>query len=56
MVIDGQQRLTTLSLLLVALANADRGVHGSLPMDRDEILDDYLTNRHGRGEDRSTIS
>ncbi|UQS84117.1 DUF262 domain-containing protein [Bombilactobacillus thymidiniphilus] len=38
-IIDGQQRLTSLTLLLKALADADES-------DRDEIEEEYLTNKY----------
>ncbi|WP_461240118.1 DUF262 domain-containing protein [Paucilactobacillus sp. N302-9] len=38
-IIDGQQRLTSLTLLLKALSNADE-------QDRDEIEEEYLTNKY----------
>lgn len=38
-IIDGQQRLTSLTLLLKALADADE-------QDRDEIEEEYLTNKY----------
>ncbi len=43
LVIDGQQRLTTLSLLLVAL---------SQKISREDIYDSYLINKHGENEQR----
>lgn len=51
LVIDGQQRLTTLSLLLTALAAAARAVQNGL-VTFDEIYETYLTNKHGREEER----
>lgn len=52
LVIDGQQRLTTLSLLLVALAQAVQGAGGFQGISYAEIYDDYLINTHGRDEQR----
>src|SRR2546426_5217482 len=50
LVIDGQQRLTTLSLLLIALAKAARDLTTSLDMSHEEIYDSYLINKHSRDE------
>lgn len=52
LVIDGQQRLTTLSLLLVALAHAIQEGSMSQDISHDEIYDSYLVNVHGKGEKR----
>lgn len=52
LVIDGQQRLTTVSLLIAALA---RAVGDTEPMEgfsADELRESYLINRHGKGERR----
>lgn len=51
LVIDGQQRLTTLSLLLTALAAAARSQSEGTVSD-EEIYDTYLTNKHGREDER----
>ncbi|MCX7421587.1 MAG: DUF262 and DUF1524 domain-containing protein [Planctomycetia bacterium] len=55
LVIDGQQRLTTLSLLLIALRNRiQQAKEGELPEtlpSAEEVDDYYLRNRHGK-EDR----
>jgi len=48
LVIDGQQRLTTLTLLLAALARAIEAGASSDSVAVDEIRDDYLFNRHGK--------
>jgi uncharacterized protein with ParB-like and HNH nuclease domain/predicted transport protein len=50
LVIDGQQRLTTLSLFLVALAQAVRESATSQEISHEEISDSYLVNTHGKGE------
>jgi uncharacterized protein with ParB-like and HNH nuclease domain/predicted transport protein len=57
LLIDGQQRLTTLLLLLIALRkNICESEKSPLDADEsptpDEIDDYYLRNRHGRGERR----
>lgn len=52
LVIDGQQRLTTLSLLLIALAKAARDATTSLDMSHEEIYDSYLINKHSKDEQR----
>jgi len=53
LLIDGQQRITTISLLLVALARfAQRHPERELPFSAKEILvSGYLTNRFRTGED-----
>ncbi len=48
--IDGQQRLTTLSILLCALRDA--AIAASLPELADEIAETCLIHRHRRGIDR----
>ncbi len=50
MVIDGQQRLTTLSLLLVGLAKAF--AESGTPDMRDDIYESYLANKVGSEEER----
>lgn len=50
LVIDGQQRLTTLSLLLAVLANEARSEDGELFFSEEEIREYYLLNKHGKGE------
>src|SRR6266571_2310818 len=52
LVIDGQQRLTTLSLLLIALAKTARDSTTSLEMSHEDIYDSYLINKHSRDEQR----
>ena len=49
LVIDGQQRLTTLSLLLIALRDALKKSSGSSTVSAAQI-EDYLTNTHGKDE------
>lgn len=53
LLIDGQQRITTISLLLVALARfAQRHPERELPFSAKEILvSGYLTNRFRKGDD-----
>jgi uncharacterized protein with ParB-like and HNH nuclease domain/predicted transport protein len=50
LVIDGQQRLATLSLLLVALAQAAKQATQPLSTSAEEIYDSYLINKHGKDE------
>lgn len=60
LLIDGQQRMTTLTLLLIALrdqmnqaqGNADGGEEESTP---EELDDYYLRNRHGKGDRRHKL-
>ncbi len=52
LVIDGQQRLTTLSLLLLALARTAQQSKESSSVNYDDIFDSYLINKHGRDEYR----
>lgn len=57
LVIDGQQRLTTVTLLLAALRDQLQAVpsdNDALPLP-EEIEDRFLRNRHGRGERRSKL-
>ena len=51
LVIDGQQRLTTISLLLIALAKAVEQSTKPLEISHKEIYD-YLINEHGKEEQR----
>ena len=50
LVIDGQQRLTTLTLLLMAVAEAIHSDERDLETSRESIQDEYLFNKHGKGE------
>lgn len=50
LVIDGQQRLTTLSLLLTALAKSSESQNGDLPFSSEEIREDYLLNKFGKDD------
>lgn len=50
LVIDGQQRITTLSLLLLALMRRLQTEELDTLVSAAEIEDYYLTNRHGKGE------
>ena len=60
LLIDGQQRLTTLTLLLIALrdrmaqlpGNSGQGEEEATP---DELDDYYLRNRHGKGDRRHKL-
>ncbi|MDP1646038.1 MAG: DUF262 and DUF1524 domain-containing protein [Thiobacillus sp.] len=60
LLIDGQQRMTTLTLLLIALrdrlselqGNGDGGDEMSTP---EELDDYYLRNRHGKGDRRHKL-
>jgi len=51
LVIDGQQRLTTLSLLLIALAKAAKDSSTPLMMSHEDIHDSYLINKYSKGEE-----
>ena len=50
LIIDGQQRLTTISLLLLGLRQALRQKAGLATVTPDEITDYYLVNTHGKGD------
>lgn len=50
LVIDGQQRLTTFSLLLSALGNAIEESGIQIDVSKEEINDDYLFNKHGKDD------
>jgi uncharacterized protein with ParB-like and HNH nuclease domain len=53
LLIDGQQRLTTLILLLAALAETAQEESGNInPEFRKEIYDSYLVNAYGKDEQR----
>ncbi len=57
LVIDGQQRLTTVTLLLTALRDrlkTETTEDEALPSP-DEVEDRFLRNRHGKGERRSKL-
>ena len=51
LIIDGQQRLTTLSLLLSALGKAIE-VNNAEVIAKRELINDYLFNRYNEGEDQ----
>src|SRR5438128_6203929 len=51
LVIDGQQRLTTLSLLLIALAKVAKDSNTPLNMSHEDIYDSYLINKFSKGEE-----
>jgi len=50
LVIDGQQRLTTLTLLLAALGKAIKQSPNQIDVTLEEINDDYLFNKHGKDD------
>jgi len=50
LVIDGQQRLTTLSLLLAALGDIIASNGSDSEISQESIRDDYLFNKHGKDE------
>ena len=52
LVIDGQQRITTLSLLLLALKKRLQAEGLDAPVSAAEIEDYFLMNRYGKGEQR----
>ena len=58
LLIDGQQRITTITLLLVALARLARdGKRSNLPFTKEEIVDaGYLTNHFRSGEDHYKLT
>jgi hypothetical protein len=63
LLIDGQQRLTTLTLLLAALRNRMPGSDTNTPQSADEdalptrpeLVDYYLCNTHGKGDRRHKL-
>ncbi|HLH63453.1 MAG TPA: DUF262 and DUF1524 domain-containing protein [Ktedonobacteraceae bacterium] len=52
LVIDGQQRLTTLSLLLIALAKAAKDASATSSVESDDIYESYLINKFSKDEHR----
>ena len=50
LVIDGQQRITTMTLLLLALKRRLEADREDKPISAAEIEDYYLRNRYGKGE------
>lgn len=52
LVIDGQQRLTTLSLLLLALTHVVQEKDTESEVSHNDIYESYLINKHGREEQR----
>ena len=58
LLIDGQQRITTITLLLIALARlAGSNTKKNLPFTREEIVDSgYLTNHFRSGEDHYKLT
>ena len=50
-IIDGQQRITTLNLIIASLANyIYNSQHDEIDMDADELVDSYLVNPAKKGE------
>lgn len=58
LLIDGQQRITTITLLLIALARlVGEGGRRQLPLTREEIVDGgYLTNHFRTGDDHYKLT
>jgi len=52
LVIDGQQRITTLTLLLLALKRRLKAERLDTPVSAAEVDDYFLLNRYGKGEQR----
>ncbi len=52
LVIDGQQRLTTIMLLLTAIGKHIQEVGGASEITREKINDYYIFNGHEKGDDR----
>lgn len=52
LVIDGQQRITTITLLLLALMRRLKAESLDTPISADEMEDYYLLNRYGKGEQK----
>ncbi|MEH2251539.1 DUF262 domain-containing protein [Nostoc sp.] len=52
LVIDGQQRLTTLSLLLSVLSKAIKASNEEIDISSEALEDFYLFNRHAKGSER----
>jgi len=55
LVIDGQQRLTTLSLMLAALRDSIGNDNTDVGVSSEEINDSYLLNKHGKQDQRYKI-
>ena len=56
LVIDGQQRLTTLTLLLTVLCNFLKENKGNVKLDYNKLSDYYLFNPHGEGNEKFKLS
>lgn len=58
MLIDGQQRITTITLLVIALARlAKENPERELAFSYEEIIDDgYLVNKHKKGDDHYKLT
>jgi uncharacterized protein with ParB-like and HNH nuclease domain/predicted transport protein len=52
LVIDGQQRITTITLILLALMHRLKTENLDIPISAAELEDYYLLNRYGKGEQR----
>lgn len=52
LVIDGQQRITTITLILLALMRRLKAENLDTPLSAAELEDYYLLNRYGKGEQR----
>lgn len=55
LVIDGQQRLTTVTLLLLALAQHVKNLEQIAEINYQEVYDSYLINHHGKDEEHYKI-
>ena len=56
LVIDGQQRLSTVTLILSALGKAIETKANNSDIKREEIIDYFLLNKHGKDELRYKLS
>ena len=52
LVIDGQQRITTITLILLALMQRLEAENRETPISAAEMADYYLVNRYGKGDQR----
>src|SRR5258708_7657715 len=51
-VVDGQQRIVTLSLFLVAIANTLNDFPGQADLTKEDIYSNYLINQYAKGMQR----